>query len=108
MDKTVRELLFEILTISNYTKDKEQVIADFEEMNKLETFANIFETLPLQARVHLTATQANKEVLLQYISSEEYVAELMKVTQNALLEFIAALTPVLDRDQKEKIAALVA
>ncbi|MGI8419139.1 MAG: hypothetical protein ACR2LN_00685 [Candidatus Levyibacteriota bacterium] len=105
MEPSYKELLFEILSIINYS-DKEQFIEEFDRMNHLEAMANIYDTLPehIQAKVVLNAE--DPEEIKKYIHKETYVKEVTTVTAKALSAFIGRMKPVLTHLQNEKISHL--
>ncbi|MGH7204555.1 MAG: hypothetical protein ACREHC_09020 [Candidatus Levyibacteriota bacterium] len=105
MEASYKELLFEILSIVNYS-DKEQFIQEFDRMNHLEAMANIYDTLPEHIQEKVVVNADDPEEIKKYIDKDTYVEEITTVTAKALSSFINHMNPVLTHTQKEKISRL--
>jgi hypothetical protein len=106
MQKTYRDILSEILQIIHY-RDKEKFITEFENLNYLDTMANILPMLSGEVREFIKINHADPEKIKQYIPQELYLQELIKVSADALNRFIEDIRPTLNGAQKESLANLL-
>ena len=104
MKRTIKDVITEFLTIVDYPNDKEKFIAEFEQLNQVEAFTNVFETLPKDVQEKIK--QSKPEEIEQYIPKEAYQQELIKVTSIAFGEQIKDTLPLLNSEQKEKVIQL--
>jgi hypothetical protein len=107
MQKNFRDVLLEILIIVKYPNNKEKFIKEFEELNHMETVANLLDKLSFEVQEKIKANEHNIEEVKKYLPTEEYISELTKVSNQALLNLVSVVTPLLKIDQKQKIAKLV-
>jgi len=106
MKRTLKDVILEFLTIVEYSDDKEKFIAEFEQLNQIEAFTNVFQTLPEDVQEKIK--KSKPEEIGQYIPKDAYQQELIKVTSIAFGEQIKDTLPILTPAQKEKVIQLVA
>ncbi|HZE87241.1 MAG TPA: hypothetical protein VE090_03465 [Methylomirabilota bacterium] len=107
MQRSFKDVLLEILDIIKYPNDKEKFVAEFEVMNHTEAILNLLDQLPTDVQAKIKASNLNKEEVNKHISQELYLSEITKVSKNALVKFLEAVSPILNLDQKQKITQLV-
>ncbi len=105
---TTSDLLLQILTIANFSGDKQQHIEEFEAMNHLEAMTSLAQRLPeeiKQRAVELTKEDVDK--IKQLIPQEEYLKEVERIAKEELMKFVGELQPALNEEQKQQIGQLV-
>lgn len=110
MQRNLKDIFLEILNIINYSKDKDKFFKEFEELNHTEAMLNILERLPLETQERIKAIKDQQEVIeaiQKHVTREEYVPELIKVSNQALGQFLKDIEHTLSVDQKQKIAKLL-
>ena len=106
MKRTLKDIILEFLAIVEYSDDKEKFIAEFEQLNQVEAFTNVFETLPKDVQEKIK--KSKPEEIAQYIPKDAFEKELIKVSSIAFGEQIKDTLPILTPAQKEKVVQLVA
>ena len=107
MQKNFNELLLEILTIIDYPNDKNKYLKDFEEMNHAEAMTNILERLPSDIQEKIKAVHYDKNEVIKYIDQNEYLSEIIKVSEDALIKLLDDISTTLTEEQKNKIQLLL-
>lgn len=107
MQKNFSELLLEILTIIDYPKDKNECVKEFEELNHAEAMTNMIERLPSNIQEKIKDTKYNEKEVAKYIDSKEYLSEVIKVSEEALLKLLNDVAATLTEEQKKRIQKLL-
>jgi hypothetical protein len=103
MQKNFHEVLLEILTLISYPNDKEKFVKEFEELNHMETVANLLEKLPQELQEKVQKNKVTQEEIRQHIPDEDYLAELTNVSGKALIKYVEVIMPQLSVEQREKV-----
>lgn len=106
MQRTIKDIIISFLTIVEYPNDKEKFATEFEQLNRLEAFSRLFETLPQDIQEKIKQSKTPEEIE-QYIDKETYEKELIKVTSLAFADQIKSTLPLISPEQKEKIVELL-
>lgn len=106
MQTNLINLLTEILTISQYSSDKEAFIQEFWSMNTLEATLNLYDNLSKETQQVIKQSNFNTDVILQYVSQNEFEQEVITVTQNEIFNLLNQIRDRLTSSQKEKIRQL--
>lgn len=105
MQPSYRDLLSEILTIIRYSDTKrEQFIREFEYMNQLEAVENSIKKFPQLIQETIRLYGSTPEKIISHIDPEAYYYELLEVSAGSLTAFLKHIDPVINHEQKEKIA----
>ncbi len=107
MQQNYKDTLLELLTTINYPNNKEKFIAEFEDLNRVEVIANILEKLPKDIQEKIQAGDNDYENIKKYIHQDEYLAEITKVSAEALKKFIEVISPLLTLQQKQQVDKIV-
>ncbi|HWY80166.1 MAG TPA: hypothetical protein VNW29_07450 [Candidatus Sulfotelmatobacter sp.] len=107
MNKSIKDILIEILTIAGYPNNKNNFIVEFEKLNLLEAMMHIYDSLPLEKQLQIKEYSNDPYAIKKIIPQEIYVNELKKITRHALQDCVKDFAPALNPYQKEKIAKLV-
>jgi hypothetical protein len=104
MKLSYNDLLLKILSIINY-QDRENFVKEVEQEIHVEAMANCIGKLPQSAQEEIIAKASNKEVVEKYITKDNLIEEINNVSTKTLADFLQYLTPSLNDNQKEQIAA---
>jgi hypothetical protein len=107
MQPWIKESLLEILHLINYSQNKEKFILEFEAMSHVEAMTAMIQKLPKDLQKRIASLDKNSEEIKQYISSDEYLVEVDRISRQELQSFVKVVSPVLSVSQKEKIAFLL-
>lgn len=107
MQRSFRDVLFDFLIIVRYPNNKQKFIAEFEQLNHMETVANLLDRLTPEVQNKVKENEGNIEEVKKYLPTEEYLSELTKVSSQALLNLVKVVSPLLKLDQKQKVANLL-
>lgn len=107
MQRQLTDVLQEFLVIVKFHENKEKFVKEFEELNHLETIANLAERLPEELQEKIKAHQGKGEILKEVFDKNEYQAELTKVSHAAFKRFVDIASPLLKLEQKQKVVKLL-
>lgn len=107
MQRTFSDVLLELLTIIKYPNNKQKFVKEFEELNHGEALANLLDRLPGMIKAKIKTNGGKPEEIKKYIDPDKYIAEVTKVSAQALVNFVNVISPLLTLHQKEKITALL-
>jgi hypothetical protein len=107
MQRTINDVLLDLLHIIKYPNNKQKFVKEFEELNHGEALVNMFERLPGPIKVKIKVGGAKPELIKKYIDPQKYAAEVTHVSSQALVNFINVVSPLLTLDQKQEITKLL-
>ena len=73
----------------------------------MKAMATLVDKLPDEMKQKVNFVKEDINIMKQYISPDDYVKELEKVSDRELKKFISVISPILTLDQKLKIAKLL-
>ena len=114
MNKSLKDIVLEILEIIEYPDDRNVFVDEFMSANLTDALANISQKIPdeLKKKADLTqpnfegVTKEDIEKVRQYVSEEDFAKELENVSKAEIKKMVEQLSG-LDDEQKEKIDAIV-
>jgi hypothetical protein len=116
MNKPYQDILTEILTVINYTKDKKVYAEEAEKSVFTDAFINLSEKLPDDIKQQIEAaktdfkpfTEQDIEKVRQHITPEDLTREVERLEKEDIKDFVQELTPKVNAEQKTKLDAIVA
>lgn len=106
MQKTQR-ILYKILAIIEYDKDKDKFVEEFETLIKVDALLNVVDTLPDNIKRKTEFNKEDYENLKRQVPQEEFSREVEKITEKELKKYIAFISPDLTEEQREQIEQLL-
>jgi hypothetical protein len=108
-NKSVKHLVLELLEIIGYPQARrEQFVTEFEALNHLEAMNNLIPRLPHDIQAKIEEAGADPQKIASYIPQDQYIAELTKVTSDALQDYLKEILSKISDEQKKRIAEVLA
>lgn len=110
----IKQDIHHILDIIEYQHDKDNYVSQFIELCQEQALVNVIDKLPEDKKqefkdklVYTRDEQKVRDVVTQYMISDEYNKTVSDATKTMLLEFLQTIIPTLRIDQKEKLQGYI-
>src|SRR5688572_16086592 len=108
-----KKILFEVLNIIGYQDNKVEFIQKFFAIIYTEALAELTTSLSDEVQEKLGQElemakedeEAQKAIILKYLSKEEFDTLLTKITQTQFMDYLETIYPTLSADTRETLTA---
>lgn len=113
--KSYKDIIIEMLTVINYSGDKNQYAAEAEQAVFAEALVNMKDKLPDDMKQQVEAsktdfrefTDEDRAKAQQYLNGLDYVKDVERLYKKDIKDFFEELKPTLDADQKQQLEAII-
>src|SRR5947209_1050047 len=110
MPQSSRDIILQVLTLIGFEGNKEAYAHKFLQTCEQQALFDLLESLSEEKQAELKQKLAGekdqekaKDILSQYVTSDEYREALKQASQTMFIEFIQTITPTLSSSQNEKL-----
>lgn len=110
MHEEIINILTKVLTIINYTDDKDKFIDEFIKMCQAKTFTELFNGLPAEKQETLKseltpspAPEKVEEIFLKYFTKEDYQKVFLANLQQQFQEYLQSIFSTLSQEQIKEL-----